>query len=358
MIGSMQKADAVFSPDLPGPSSTEDSCLGDLAAGNFSRECLAAALALRGDEQEELFALARARRSAGFPAEEVEARSVIELSNVCQQSCNYCSMFKEGDLKRYVIKQDDVLEMVEFLYAKGRRVFLLQSGENTSKAFVNYVSRCVSGIKNKHPDSEVILCLGNLSREQYVHLKEAGADRYILKFESSSPELYQRWKPSDTLDERLACLDNLIDVGFKVGTGNMVGLPGQTVDSVVDDILLVHRLEVSMMSSTVFIPNEGCNYRDESMGDVDTVFNMMALMRIMNPDRLMPTTSCLDKARQDGQLIGLCAGANTVTIHDGTPENFKKLFPIYSSARCTPGEERMLGLVAKANLGLGLGSLI
>jgi len=332
--------------------------LEEISSGNFSSALLAEALLFREDEQQALFSLARERRTSAFPLEEVEARSVIEISNVCQQSCNYCSMHKDGALKPYVIKEHDVLDMAEFLYSKGRRVFLLQSGENRSKAFVEYVVRCVSGIKSKHPDSEIILCLGNLSREQYLCLKEAGAARYVLKFESSSAELYHEWKPSDTMDQRLACLNDLIDLGFKVGTGNMIGLPGQSLGNIVEDLLLVDRLDVSMMSSTVFIPNEGCNYCDRSMGDVDLVFNMMALMRIMNPGCLMPTTSCLEKARKDGQLIGLMAGANTVTIHDGTPENFRELFPIYSSDRCTPGQERMYNLVQRAGLKLGPSPLI
>ncbi len=333
-------------------------CLEELSMGNFSRGSLTEALLLRGEEQEILFAMARAARSSAFPSEEVEVRSVIELSNVCQQSCKYCSMYKEADLKRYVIKEADVLEMADLLYGKGRRVFLFQSGENHSKAFVAYVARCISGIKSKHPDSEIILCLGNLSREQYLFLKESGADRYILKFESSSPELYHAWKPSDTLDQRLACLNDLIDLGFKVGTGNMIGLPGQSLDAIVDDLLLLRDVDVAMTSSTVFIPNEGCLYNDQAMGDVDLVFNMMAVMRIMQPGRLIPTTSCLQKARDDGQLIGLMAGANTVTIHDGTPENFRELFPIYSTERCTPGEKRMGDLARRAGLKLGPAPLI
>jgi len=340
------------------PNQRKVPCLEELSSGKFSRSTLSEALLLRGDGQQALFSLARSKRSAAFPLEEAEARSVIELSNVCQQSCNYCSMHKDGALKPYVIKESDVLDMADFLYSKGRRVLLLQSGENRSKAFVEYVGRCVSGIKSKHPDSEIILCLGNLSREQYLFLKESGAARYVLKFESSIADLYHEWKPSDTLGERLACLDDLIDLGFKVGTGNMIGLPGQSLGNIVEDLLLVHRLDVSMMSSTVFIPNEGCNYCDQSMGDVDLVFNMMALMRIMNPGCLMPTTSCLEKARKDGQLIGLMAGANTVTIHDGTPENFREQFPIYSSDRCTPGEERMFHLVRQAGLKLGPSPLI
>lgn len=280
------------------------------------------------------------------------------MSNVCQQSCNYCSMYKGGDLKRYVIKREQVLEMTEMLYARGRRVLLFQSGENSSKAFVDYVAACVSAVKAAHPDCEIILCLGNLSRDQYAQLKDAGADRYIIKFESASPELYSEWKPSDTLEQRLVCLEDLIELGFKVGTGNMVGLPGQSGDALVDDLLLVHRLKVPMMSTTVFIPNEGCLYHGQPMGDFHTTVNFMALMRVMNPGALMPTTSCLEKAAPDGQLIGLMAGANTVTIHDGTPEHFKSLFPIYSTNRCTPGEERMLGLVRRASLGLSAAPLI
>ena len=180
----------------------------------------------------------------------------------------------------------------------------------------------------------------------------------MIKFETSNPELYRRWKPSDTLPERLACIEDLIQLGYKVGTGNMVGLPGQTLEDLVEDILLVHCFRSSMMSATVFIPNESCAYSEEPMGDVDVAFNLMALMRIMNPDRLMPTTSCLEKARKDGQWTGLMAGANTVTIHDGTPESFKQLFPIYSTDRCTPGEAHMASIVERAGLRLGKNPLI
>ena len=105
-----------------------DSLVEALAAGDFSRETLRRGLLARGSAQEKLFALARERRDAVWPAREVETRSVIELSNVCQQSCNYCSMAKESKLKRYVIKMDPLLEQVDFLYERGRRVILLQSG--------------------------------------------------------------------------------------------------------------------------------------------------------------------------------------------------------------------------------------
>ena len=335
-----------------------ESLVDALAAGDFSRETLRRGLLARGVEQEKLFALARERRDAAWPAREVETRSVIELSNVCQQSCNYCSMAKESKLKRYVIKMDPLIEQVDFLYSMGRRVILLQSGENDSDTFINYAAKCCAEFKKRHPDLEIILCMGNLSHDQYVRLKEAGADRYILKFESSSPTLYNTWKPSDTLDQRLACLQDLVDIGYKVGTGNMVGMPGQSLDDVVDDILLLGKYDLSMMSCTVFIPGEMCNYVNQPMGDVEIALNQMALMRIMYPKRLMPTTSCLERGKKGGQLKGLMAGANTVTIHDGTPEQFKSLFPIYSTDRCSPGFARCEDMVNHTDLSFGKAPLI
>ena len=335
-----------------------ESLVDALAAGNFSRETLRRGLLARGADQEKLFALARERRDATWPAREVETRSVIELSNVCQQSCNYCSMAKESKLKRYVIKMDPLMEQVDFLYSMGRRVILLQSGENDSDTFIGYTAKCCTEIKSRHPDLEIILCMGNLSHDQYVRLKQAGADRYILKFESSSPTLYNTWKPSDTLDQRLGCLQDLVDIGYKVGTGNMVGMPGQSLDDVIDDILLLGKYDLSMMSCTVFIPGEMCNYHNQPMGDVEIALNQMALMRIMYPKRLMPTTSCLERGKPGGQLAGLMAGANTVTIHDGTPEQFKKLFPIYSTDRCSPGFARCEAMVNNTDLRFGKAPLI
>ena len=344
-------------PALTG-SYCHKSLLEALVSGDWSREVLRGALRSRGTEQDELFSLAREARDSVWPAREVETRSVIELSNVCQQSCNYCSMAKESKLKRYVIKHDHLMERVEFIYSLGRRVLVLQSGENDSDNFVAHVAKCVTEIKRRFPDLELILSLGNLSHGQYVRLREAGAERYNLKFESSSPSLYSKWKPGDSLEQRLACIRDLIAIGFKTGTGNITGMPGQSLDDVIDDLLLLGKLDLTMMSCTVFIPGELCGYRDEPMGDVDIALNQMALMRIMYPTRLMPTTSCLERGKNGGQLAGLMAGANTVTIHDGTPEEFKRLFPIYSTDRCSPDEARCAALVRDAGLAFGKAPLI
>ncbi len=328
-----------------------------LAERQFTKPVLRQALRFRQEAQEELFALARSRRAEFFPSNEVEVRSVVELSNVCEQDCDFCGMGAPGR-RRYLIRQEDFLELTGYLYARGRRVVLLQSGENRAQSYVDHVCRCVRSATEKFPDLALILCLGNLSHEQYRQLKDAGTERYILKFETSDPTLYARLKPRDTFRQRIRCLEDLLALGFKVGTGNIVGLPSQTLDQMAEDILFVGRYAVSMTSCSVFIPGEDCRLRKEPMGDCDFALNTVALLRLMYPQHLIPTTSALERAKQHGQYLGLMAGANTVTIHDGTPAEFKKLFPIYSNVRFTPNEEHIGNIVQQSGLSLAKGPLL
>lgn len=334
-----------------------DGFVEQLAAGDTGRAVLTYALQARGSEQERLFALARQSRSAAFPTEEVEVRSVIEISNICRQRCNYCNMGRKATHDHYVIGYTEFLDMVQFLHNKGRRVLLLQSGENEDQDYIAHVTRCVEGIMSKFKDMIVVLCLGNLSEDQYRQLHDIGATRYVLKFETSNARLYAHLKPRDSLKRRVACLETLLRLGYNVGSGNMVGLPGQTIDDIVDDLYFLGRYKLAMESCTVFIPGESSHYRNEPVGDVDMALNMMALMRVMYPQRLIPTTSSLEKARGEGQYLGLMAGANTVTVHDGTPDELKHLFPIYSTKRFTPQDDHFISIVKRAGLRPAKGAL-
>jgi biotin synthase len=323
----------------------------------YSRETLRDALFLEGEEQAQLFALARAQRQRYFPLNEVEVRSVIEISNVCNQQCEYCGM-GQTDSPMYLLSYEEFLQTTAHLYASGRRVLLLQSGENRSQTYVDHVCRCVQAAKSRFADLQFILCLGNFSKEQYRQMKAAGAERYILKFETSNPRLYERLKPNDTFEERIACLEHLLALGFKVGSGSIVGLPGQSIDEVLDDLLFAGKFPLAMVSCSAFIPGEGSKLHDALSGNPDMTLNLLALMRILYPNRLIPTTSPLERLKKDGQYLGLMAGANTVTIHDGTPEQFKQLFPIYSGRRFTPNVDHIHNIVKRAGLTLAKGPLI
>lgn len=326
------------------------SWLDEIASGNKDTDLLRKALTCVGEEQKELFKLACVKRDDFFPEREVEVRSVVEISNVCKQGCFYCSISKDSGIKRYLIKKEVAEEIAVALYEAGRRVILLQSGENDSHKFLEYIADITQRICTSCPKMEVILCCGNFKKEDYKVLLNAGAKRYVLKFEASNPDLYEKSKPTDTFRERERCLADLVEVGFLTGSGNIVGLPGQTLQDLVDDLLFLGKYPLAMSSSTVFIPNELSGYRHEQPGDVDVCLNFMALIRILYPDRLIPTTSALEKARPDCQYIGLMAGANTITVHDGTPDGVRSLFPIYSTHRYTPCSAHLLDAVKRSGL--------
>ena len=334
-----------------------------LESGDFSPETLRAALTAKGDSQQELFALARKRRHECFPDDAAQVRSVIEVSNVCRQHCRYCAIGRTAQELNYTLKADTMVKLMEYLYGKGRRTILLQSGENVDDAFINDVAQAVAEVKRNHPDAplnsqispsqkklRIILCMGNLDEAAYRRLFEAGATDYILKFEASRPDLFHACKPNDSLDNRLACIRTLAKIGFRVGSGNIVGLPGQTLDDLVNDLDLAHKLPLAMNSTTIFVPAENSDFANEPAGNPSRTLNMMALLRIMNPCRLMPTTSSLEKMIVDGQYLGLMAGANTVTIHDGTPEELQRHFPIYSAKRIRPQMDHFRDILIRAGM--------
>lgn len=314
-------------------------------------EAVLAALAARGTDQAALFASARKARDAAFPGRAAEVRSVIELSNVCRGRCRFCNIGSLPARERYTLGRAETVGIVARLYReRGRRVFLFQSGENPSKAFLRLVCGASREIKRSLPGTSIIACLGSLPRSQYKLLKAAGVDRYILKFETSDPALYAALKPGDSLRRRLKCLEDLAELGFETGTGGIVGLPGQTPESLAADLKLFRRFRPAMVSASVFIPGEVSALAGSPAGDLDTALNFMALLRLFFPGALIPSTSSLEKAAKGGQYRGLLAGANALTIHDGTPAALKPVFPIYSVDRVTPAEKFIRTITARAGL--------
>lgn len=319
-----------------------------LQNGDYSDQVLKEALLLKDGEEQELFELARIRRKECFPDDRAQSRSVIEISNICRQRCRYCSIGGKDQKVNYTLSARQMELLMDYLCNKGRKVILLQSGENPSQAFISDVVNAISTTKEKHQDLRIILCMGDLTTDDYKRLYDAGATDYILKFEASNEELFKYCKPNDDLERRMGCIHDLVDIGYRVGSGNIVGLPRQTMDDLVSDLKLVHELPLAMNSTTIFIPAENSEFENEPAGDGRLTLNMMAIMRIMNPHRLMPTTSSLEKMIPDGQYLGLMAGANTVTMHDGTPEELQEYFPIYSTHRVRPQIDHFRDILKRA----------
>ncbi|MBU1911995.1 MAG: AMP-binding protein, partial [Candidatus Omnitrophica bacterium] len=212
-------------------------------------------------------------------------------------------------------------------------------------------------VKDKYLDLTLICSFGSLSEHKYKKLREIGIERYLLKFETSDRRLYKKIKPSDNLPDRLSHIKILKRLGFQVSSGNITGLPGQSIESLANDLLLLKNLDLPMVSTSIFIPNPMSNYADFTPGDINLTLNVMAILRIICPSALIPTTSSLETIKKDAQYLGLMAGANTVTLHDGTPKKYENEYIIYKRERYKP-KNSLFKIVKKAGLEVSRASLL
>lgn len=322
---------------------------------DLNKEAIKEILLYKDKNQQKLFDVAQEIRNSGRFGRNVELRSVIEISNICSQKCRYCSMGNRI-LNPYVLDNTTIISNIKKLISLGRKTFLLQSGENSNQKFIDNISYCCEKITALYPDIKIILCLGNLKKYQYIQLKNSGAKRYILKFETSNPYHHKFCRPTDTIKNRLENINTLIELGFQVGSGNIIGLPNQTIDYIIEDLILIDKLKLDMVSATKFIPNESSAFANYKAGNIDLTLNFLAVLRILKPNCLIPSTSSLSTIDEDGQLKGLRAGCNTLTIHDGTPYQYQKNYSIYSENRFSPGEQycreiiKQCGLIPQSSL--------
>lgn len=298
-----------------------------------------------GKLQQELFAQARQMRQQ-HQMDQVHLRGVIEISNFCQKNCNYCAMRATNqNLDRYRLSAAEILEIAEQIHRLGIGTLFLQAGQDPE---------CDAILQEVIPEAKrrfgmhILLCLGEYPRATYYRWRALGADSYILKFETSEPERY-RQIAATPLNRRLQCIRWLQEAGFQVGTGNIVGLPGQTLDTLVRDVLLAQEIQPDFASSSPFIPNENTPFSEQESGSVRRTLNIMAIFRILLPDALIPTVSALEKLETGGQLAGLNAGANVITINF-TPPQCRSKYVIYSQERFVVSLSHAKNIIAQAGM--------
>lgn len=302
-------------------------------------------LLARDGMQQELFRQARAvRRENGDDS--VMLRGVIEISNYCEKRCNYCAMRACNPVvERYRMTPEQILAVAREIKSQNIGTVFLQSGQDRHCDAM--LEEVIPEIKNELK-MDVLLCLGERPKEVYQRWVELGANSYILKFETSQPQFYHDiahvWP-----DRRVQCIRAIREVGLKLGTGNIVGLPGQTLESVVDDFFFAISLQPDFVSVAPFIPNEDTPFEGAASGDLDLALNLMALWRIALPASLIPSVSALEKLRPGGQLLGLGAGANVITINF-TPEACRAKYAIYSEQRFVVSLKHALNTIHRAGL--------
>jgi biotin synthase len=316
----------------------------------LTRAEIRAGLLAEGAEQAELFAEAARLRDESF-GRTVVLRGVIETTNVCRVNCDYCPMRRDNlaMLDRYFLSAEDIVERARHIRDAGIDVVLLQGGEtpsvlSTLRKVIPELLRLWDG------HVEILLNLGNFSRQQYQELRELGATSYILKHETSDPALFERMR-HEKLSDRLEHLRTLLDLGYRVGTGLISSLPGQSLESMIDDIELVGELGVSMCSVSPFVPAPDTPLAGSPAGSLELALNPIATLRRCYPQILIPSVSALEKTASGGQSRGLAAGANVLTINF-TAEADLDRYLIYGKERFVVRQAHVRGMLERAGFGV------
>ena len=274
----------------------------------------------------ELRALARQCRLA-HKGRHVHVRGLLEFSNVCRRNCRYCGLRHENRrLARYRLSSAELLRAAARAVDAGVDTLVLQSGETARNPL--WLARVVRTLKARF-GLPVTLSVGEQPRDHYALWREAGADRFLLKHETADARLYAALHPGYRLADRLRALGWLAELGYEVGSGFIVGVPGQRPESLVDDILLVRDLRVAMCGAGPFVPQADTPLGRCPRGSTELCLRVMAVLRLALPWANLPATTALASLRpEDGQRQGLMAGGN-VLMPSFTPAARRTAYRIY-----------------------------
>ncbi|OIQ50913.1 Biotin synthase [Pseudodesulfovibrio hydrargyri] len=282
--------------------------------------------ALTGSDDAFLFARAHEMRRWIFGSD-VYLRAIIEFSNVCDKQCRYCGL-RAGNrhLNRYRMDSNAILESAALAVAQGAGTVVLQSGDDTAYSR-EQIGALIRAIKADH-DVAVTLSLGDRGVDEYAHWRDCGADRCLIKLETTDPARYKDLRKGEDFTARLHRVEELRRLGFEVGSGVIAGLPGTTPMDALRDILFLTELDLDMIAVGPFVPNPDTPLASFPPGSVVLSQRMTALLRLLNPKANIPATSALDALHPGGRAQALARGCN-VLMPSITPDELRGDYTIY-----------------------------
>jgi biotin synthase len=272
----------------------------------------------------------------------VHLRGLIEFSNYCRRNCLYCGLRADnGSVTRYWMPEEEIFAVAARAAAKGMGTVVLQSGEDigyTLQGLCALVRRIKAEL-----GMAITLSIGERPRSELEALREAGADRYLIRFETSDCHLFERIKPDSVYVERFRCLEDLRRSGYQVGSGVMIGLPGQTVETLADDILMFKSLDLDMIGVGPFIAHPDTPLGEAASGTLEMTLKVVALTRLVTRNAHIPATTAMGSIDPKGREKALQCGAN-ILMPNLTPARYRANYQIYpnkiclfeSDERCTP----------------------
>lgn len=294
---------------------------------------------------EYLFEHARQIRHQHYGCD-IYIRGLIEFSNYCKNNCYYCGIRRDNQtLPRYRLSQEEILNCCHIGYKMGFRTFVLQSGEDSHFTDERMVS-LIQKIKSFYPDCAITLSVGEKSFDTYQKYFDAGADRYLLRHETYNASHYSKLHPAKLSSaNRQQCLWDLKKIGYQTGTGFMVGSPYQTAEHLAEDMLFLEKLQPHMVGIGPFIPHHATPFAKEAAGTLELTLFMLALIRLLLPQVLLPATTALGTIHPNGRELGILAGANVV-MPNLSPVNRRKAYALYDNklsvdAEAAEGKEQL-----------------
>jgi biotin synthase len=256
-------------------------------------------------------------------------RGLIELTNVCRNDCLYCGIRRSNkSLTRYTLTHEQVMQCCQTGYAIGFRTFVIQGGE-LPRDKAQWLIQLVADMRSSWPDCAITLSLGEWTRDVYKALRNAGADRYLLRHETHNPQHYVSLHPANmSLKNRIQCLEWLKELGYQVGTGIMVGSPGQTINHIIEDIEFIEQFRPHMIGLGPFIPQHDTPMGIYPAGSADITKRLYSIFRLMFPNVLLPSTTALNSINDNGRIKGIMAGANVV-MPNLSPADVRENYALY-----------------------------
>ena len=268
-----------------------------------------------------------------FVGDGILLRGLIEFSNFCSNTCLYCGLNKYNKkLQRYRLSEDEMMTAVKSIVSAGIKTVVLQSGEDENLD-PSWLRDLIVRIKADF-DIAVTLSVGERSYDDYLLWKQAGADRYLLKIETTDKSLYHSLHPQMSFENRIDCSENLKALGYQNGSGCIVGLKGQTIRILAEDILFFKKEDFDMIGIGPFIPHESTPLRNEPLGNLNLAIKTLAVTRIVTRDTHLPATTAMGSiGNGDERIKALKAGANVIMLNF-TPGPYRALYEIYPGKKC------------------------
>lgn len=309
-----------------------------IANGELTKDEYVTLLKNIDKEQTETLRQEAVRIQKEYYGNKVYVRGLIEFTNYCKNNCYYCGIQASNqNADRYRLSKEDILSCCKEGYELGFRTFVLQGGEDpyfTDEMMVDIIKE----IKGTYPECAITLSFGEKSKESYLAFKEAGADRYLLRHETANEEHYRVLHPENlSLKNRKQCLYDLKELGFQVGAGFMVGSPGQTLETLAEDLIFIKELQPQMVGIGPFIPHHETKFASCEKGSTEQTLLLLSIIRIILPKVLLPATTALGTVDPKGREKGILAGANVV-MPNLSPVSMRKKYALYDNKICTGDE--------------------